>query len=76
MNFIADLLPFIQIGLSVALVAFILLQRSDAGVGGTFGGQDGAGGNFQRRGFEKTLFRGTILIAILFVVSAFAALLL
>ena len=75
MNFIADLLPFIQIALSVALIAFILLQRSDAGVGGAFGGQDGESGHFQRRGFEKTLFRGTVLISILFALSAFVALL-
>jgi len=74
MDFIFDLLPFIQIVLAIALVAMVLLQRSEAGVGGTFGGDDGGSGHFARRGFEKTLFIGTIVVAILFTVSAFLAL--
>lgn len=76
MDSIADLLPLVQIILSVALIALILLQRSDAGVGGAFGDQGGNGSHFRRRGFEKTLFQSTIILAILFALSAFAALLL
>ena len=74
MDFIFDLLPFIQIILAVALVALVLLQRSEAGVGGAFGGEDGGSGHFARRGFERTLFISTIVVAILFTLSAFLAL--
>lgn len=72
----AQFLPYIQILLSVLLVVGILLQRSDAGLGGAFGGGDGSATHNTRRGFEKLLFNGTIIIAFLFALSAFASLLL
>jgi len=75
MTVISSLLPYIQIALSVLLVAAILLQTSEASVGGAFGGSDGfSSGYHTRRGFEKVLFNSTIVLAILFVLSAFAAL--
>jgi protein translocase SecG subunit len=71
----AQTLPYIQIILSLLLIGGILLQQGDAGLGSAFG-SDSAGTRYNRRGFEKTLFRATIVIAILFAVSAFASLLL
>lgn len=68
------LLPYIQIGLSLLLIGGVLLQRSEAGLGGAFGGADSfGGGNFERRGAEKTLFRLTIFVGILFALSALLA---
>ena len=75
MELLVDILPWIQIILSLILVAIILLQQSSAGVGGAFGGGDGGAINHTRRGFEKLLFRATIVIAILFVISAFIVIL-
>jgi protein translocase SecG subunit len=72
----ANILPIIQIVLSVLLVAGVLIQQSDAGLGSAFGGGDGGGGGHTRRGMEKNIFYGTIVIAILFVASAFLALVL
>jgi protein translocase SecG subunit len=70
-------LPYIQIILSIFLVVSVLLQRSEAGVGGSFGGSDNWNSGFHtRRGFEKFLFNFTIVLAILFAVSSFASLLL
>lgn len=69
------ILPYIQIILSLLLVAGVLLQRSEASLGSAFGGDSTVGGRFTRRGFEKTLFNGTILVAVLFTISAFASLL-
>ena len=70
------LLPYIQIILSVVLVAAILLQRTGAQLGGAFGGSDNFSSAFHtRRGFEKGLFIATIVIAILFALSALANLL-
>lgn len=71
-----QILPYIQVGLSVLLIAGILLQRSEASLGSAFGGGDAMGGKFSRRGFEKILFNGTIIIAVLFAASAFATLVL
>jgi preprotein translocase subunit SecG len=66
-------LPYIQIALSVLLAVGVLLQQSAAGMGGAFG--DNFSSAFHsRRGFEKVLFYGTILIAILFVASTLLAL--
>lgn len=65
---ILSILPFIQIALSVLLIIFILLQPTDADAGGSFGG--GAVSTWHtRRGGERFIFVGTIVIAILFVGS-------
>lgn len=73
MEILSGILPYIQIGFSVLLIALILLQKTGAGVGGAFGGGDFSSGFHTRRGFEKTLFRLTIVVGTLFVVSAFLA---
>jgi len=52
--------------LAVALMAAILLQQRGTGLGGTFGGEVTA--YRSRRGIERTLFRLTILLAVLFVI--------
>jgi preprotein translocase subunit SecG len=73
MNYIVSVLPYIQIVLAVLMTAAILLQRSSASLGGAFG--DNFSSAFHtRRGFEKTLFNATIVLAILFIVSALIAL--
>ena len=70
-----SLLPYVQIILSVLLVGAILLQRTGAQVGGAFGGSDNLSSAYHtRRGFEKVLFSTTIIIAILFAVSALVTL--
>ncbi len=75
MNFFISILPWIQITLSLLLIGAILLQQSGAGIGGAFGGSDG-GGFHTRRGLEKFFFNTTIVLSILFGLSAFIALLL
>jgi protein translocase SecG subunit len=67
-------LPYIQVILSILLIIGVLLQRSEAGLGAGFGSDSAVGGRFMRRGFEKTLFNGTILVGILFVLSTLAPL--
>ena len=54
-----------QMILGVALVAAILLQQRGTGLGGAFGGEVTA--YRSRRGIERTLFRLTIVLAVLFV---------
>lgn len=50
---------------SIALVITIILQSKGAGLGGLTGSD--SGGVFSaRRGIEKTLFRITIIIAVIF----------
>lgn len=67
-------LSIFQIVLGVALVGLILLQAKGAGLGSAFGGNMGF---YQtRRGVEKIFFYLTIIIAVLFFLSAIAGLLL
>lgn len=73
MTIIARILPYLQIILSLILIASILLQQSSAGVGGALGGGDGGGLYNTRRGFEKFLFILTIVIGIIFIISSFIA---
>lgn len=73
MTIIANILPYIQIILSIILIAAVLFQQSSAGIGGALGGGDTGGLYNTRRGFEKFLFILTIVIAILFVATSFTA---
>jgi len=73
METLLNTLPIIQIVFAVALIIAILLQQRGAGLGSAFGGGDNSNANYERRGFERTLFKGTIIIAILFVVSIIAS---
>jgi len=67
-------LPYIQIVLSVLLIAAILLQQRGSSLGGAFGGDNFSATFHKRRGAELFLFRATIALGILFVISAFLAL--
>ena len=73
---IKDLIPYVQIILSILLILGVLIQQSGAGAGGAFGGGDGfSSGHHTKRGAEKTIFVATIIIAILFAVTSFSLLL-
>jgi preprotein translocase subunit SecG len=67
-------LPYVQIILSVLLVTAILLQQRGSSLGGAFGGDNFSASFHKRRGAELFLFRCTIVIAILFVLSALVSL--
>ena len=62
-----------QMILAMALIASILLQQRGTGLGGAFGGEVTA--YRSRRGIERTLFRLTIVLAVLFVVFSLLGLL-
>jgi len=72
---IAAYLPYVQVALSILLVVAVLLQRTGASLGGAFGADNFSSGFHTRRGLEKTLFRATIILAILFALSALVHLL-
>ena len=60
-----QLLDIAMIIVSIALVASIVLQSKGAGLGGLTGGD--TGGVFSaRRGIERTLFRVTIILSLIF----------
>ena len=63
-------LPFVQITLAVLLVASVLLQQRGSSLGGAFGGDNFSSAFHKRRGAELFLFKFSIGIAILFIVSA------
>lgn len=67
------LLPYVQIIVSILLVVTILLQQKGTGLGAAFGGE----GNVYRtkRGLEKILFIGTIILGVIFFITAFINLL-
>ena len=66
-------LPYIQIILAILLVAAILLQQRGSSLGGAFGGDNFSSAFHKRRGAELFLFKFTIGIAVLFVISALLA---
>ena len=70
METLKALLPYAQIILSLLLIIGIVLQNRGASLGGAFGGDNFASTFYKRRGAEKFLFQATLVIAVLFVVSA------
>jgi len=76
MELLGGILPYAQISLAILVIAGILMQQSDASLGAVFGGGNDAGGPKRtRRGAEKILFNGTVVIAVLFVLSSILPLL-
>lgn len=67
---LTGVLPYVQIVLSILLVGSVLLQRTGASLGGAFGADNFSTGFHTRRGLEKTLFYTTIVLGILFALSA------
>lgn len=65
-------LPYVQIVLSILLIAAILLQRTGASLGGAFGSDNFSSGFHTRRGAERTLFYATIVLGVLFAATALA----
>ena len=67
-------LAIVQIVISALLIGAILLQQRGTGLSATFGGE----GNVYRtkRGLEKGIFVGTIVLAVLFFGAAIANILL
>jgi len=73
MTTVFRILPYIELILSIILIVSILLQQTSAGAGGAFGGGDGSGSYYTRRGFEKFLFYLSVVSAILLSLSALLA---
>ena len=66
----AQILTYAQIGLSLLLIAAILLQQRGTGLSSTFGG--GSLEYSTKRGAEKIIFWATIVLAILFLAVSVA----
>jgi len=71
---ITPILPHVQIALALMLIAGILLQQRGSSLGGAFGGDNFSSGFHKRRGGELFLFRVTLLLAVLFVLSVLLSL--
>ena len=73
MSFLVGILPFLQVGVAILLIAAILLQQRGSGLSAAFGGE----GNVYhtKRGLEKIVFISTIVLGVLFLILAFLNLL-
>lgn len=72
MAFVASILPLVQIVVAILIVGGVLLQTRGAGLSAF---QDSANQTFyKRRGGELFLFRATIVLGILFVVTSLVSL--
>lgn len=65
-----QILSIAQIILSIVLIALILMQQSEGSLGSAFGGSDSDTGFRTRRGSEKFIFNATIVVGVLFALSA------
>lgn len=70
MDLLQQYLPYVQIALSIVMIGAIILQRTGASLGGAFGADNFSSGFHTRRGLERTLFFATIVIGVLFALSA------
>ena len=72
---LTKLLPYIQIAVSLLLIAVILVQRRGTGLGAGFGG-DNLGSYATRRGLESVIFWASVVLGLIFLASAFLGLIL
>lgn len=63
------IIDIIQIVSAIALIIVIILQNRGSGLGSAFGGSGGV--YHTRRSIEKVLFQLTIVLSIVFFVTAF-----
>jgi preprotein translocase subunit SecG len=70
MDLLQQVLPYVQIALSVLIIGAVILQRTGASLGGAFGADNFTSGFHTRRGLERTLFFATIVLGVLFAASA------
>ncbi len=66
------ILLLVELIISIALIIFVLLQRSEGGALGMGGGGSGLGGLFSPRGAADTLTRTTAILAVLFFLTCLA----
>lgn len=71
---LGSILQFVTLGSGILMTLCILLQQRGASLGAGFG----SSGELYttRRGLDKSLFEATIILAVVFVLSIMAALLL
>lgn len=62
-----QILPYIQMILSIILIGAVLLQQRGSSLGSSFGGDSSTYSS--RRGIEKTLFITTVVVGALFFIS-------
>ncbi|MCK5588929.1 MAG: preprotein translocase subunit SecG [Candidatus Pacebacteria bacterium] len=70
MEFIANILPTLQLVISILLIITVLLQQTGVGQGTGLGGGDASGVTPSRRGLEKVLLKVTIILASLFFLTS------
>lgn len=66
----AAYLPFIQIIVSIVIVALVLLQQRGTALGSAFGGGGEGGFYSTRRGIQQKLYWATIVLGVIFIVLA------
>lgn len=67
---INNILAIVQIIVSGLLVTGIILQQRGSALGSAFGGE-GSASYGTRRGMQKKIYWGTIVLGVLFVLTAF-----
>lgn len=70
MDLLQGSLPYVQMALAALLILAVIMQQTGASLGGAFGADNFSTGFHTRRGFERTLFFSTIVLGILFALSA------
>ncbi len=64
-----QLLSIVQLVLAILLIALVLIQRANTDASGAFGADGGSGAALKKRGAEKIVYRFTIMVVVLFVIS-------
>lgn len=75
MQLLVTALPWTQVVLAIILMGLVMIQQGEGSLGAAFGGDSTAGSFRTKRGAEKVIFNITIVVSILFVISAVVTLL-
>ena len=70
----SDFVNLFQILIALIIIAIVLMQAKGSGLGNIFGGSGGGSDSYRtRRGIERILFRGTILLMVIFIALSITA---
>jgi len=69
----SDVINVFQILVALVLIGVVLMQAKGSGLGNIFGGSGGGDSYRTRRGLERVLFRGTIVLMAAFIGLSIAA---
>ncbi len=68
-----QIIAIVQVVSAILLTIVVLLQNREGGASGVLGGEGVGGSFYTKRGLDRGLFYGTVVLGVIFFMSAIAS---